>query len=84
VVWPVDVVSAIGRNWPVRSEDELRSDDGMHRLLRREGSWTAFEASGPPQNPAGERVWVAVEFWHGGTLAAALDSFDQTFGTFTT
>ncbi len=87
VVWPIDVVSVIGRNWHVRSRDEVRSDDGTHRLLRREGNWTAFEASGPPrnlagQNPAGEPVWVAVEFWHGGTLASALDSFDRTFGPF--
>jgi hypothetical protein len=83
VVWPIDVVSVIGRNWHVRSEDEVRSDDGRHRLLRREGRWTAFEASGPPQNPASEPVWIAVEFWHSGTLASSLDSFDRTFGPVT-
>jgi hypothetical protein len=78
VVWPVDVVSSTGRGWHARSEDEVRSDDGQHRLLRREGHWIALERTPDVADRDAEDAWTTLPFTSTGTLAGVLDAFDQS------
>jgi hypothetical protein len=84
VVWPVDVVSSTGRGWHAHSEDEVLSDDGRHRLLRRNGHWVALERAGDVgagdagTGAAADDAWIPLAFTSPGTLAGVLDTFDST------
>jgi hypothetical protein len=76
VTWPLDVASASGRGWSVLHDDDVRSDDGVHRLLRTDGAWRAYRSLPGAPDPEDLAAWEAMEFRHSGTLAGALDDFD--------